>query len=222
MIDAVVIRIGEIFLKKGNRPGFLSRLQGNLVKKLNVFEGLEVSAPYGRFVARRRDRSPLDDDTAARVTATLATTFGVTSVSPVVVAEPTLEAIISTGRRLADAYLEGHPVTRFRVTASRAWKAHPFGSPLIQKDLGAAVVRDHGLKVDLFTPEMELGVEVLRDQAWLYVERLPGPGGLPVGSSGTAVVLLSGGIDSPVAAWMMAKRGVRLEALHFHSFPYTS
>ena len=222
MIDAVLIRYGEVFLKKGNRRTFLGRLQGNLVKKLAGFEDIEVACPHGRFLVFRRDRQPMDPDQASRVTAAVATTFGVTSVSPVVLTETTLEAIIDTGRRLASAHLEEHPVERFRVTASRPWKRHPFGSMEVQRELGAAVVQDHGLKVDLGTPEMNLGVEAHRDNAWLYVDRIPGPGGLPVGSSGTGVLLLSGGIDSPVAAWMMAKRGLRLEAVYFHSFPYTS
>ncbi len=222
MIDAVLIRYGEVFLKKGNRRVFLGRLQGNLVKKVKGFEDIEVGGPHGRFLVFRRDRQPMDADLATRVTAAVATTFGVTSVSPVVWSEPTMEAIIDAGRALADAHLEEHPVESFRITANRPWKRHPFGSMEVQRELGAAVVRDHGLKVDLTNSEMDLGVEVHQNKAWLYVDRIPGPGGLPVGSSGTGVLLLSGGIDSPVAAWMVAKRGVRLEAVYFHSFPYTS
>jgi len=223
MIDAVLIRYGEVFLKKGNRRVFLGRLQGNLVKKMSTAgEAIEVGGPHGRFLLFRRDREPMDADLASRVAAAAATTFGVTSVSPVVMSDPTLDAIIRAGRGLADAHLEEHPVERFRVTASRPWKRHPFGSMEVQRELGAAVVRDHGLKVDLGDPEMDLGVEAHQNKAWLYVDRILGPGGLPVGSSGTGVVLLSGGIDSPVAAWMVAKRGVRLEAVYFHSFPYTS
>lgn len=222
MSDAILIRYGEVFLKKGNRRTFLGRLQGNLVKKVSGFDELEVGGPHGRFLVFRRDRRPMDADLSARVTAAVATTFGVTSVSPVVMCEPSMDAIIEAGRGVADAYLEEHPVERFRVTANRPWKRHPFGSMEVQKELGAAVVRDHGLKVDLGAPEMDLGVEVHQNKAWLYVDRIPGPGGLPVGSSGTGVLLLSGGIDSPVAAWMVAKRGVTLEAVYFHSFPYTS
>ncbi|MFH1531328.1 MAG: tRNA uracil 4-sulfurtransferase ThiI [Pseudomonadota bacterium] len=222
MTDAVLIRYGEVFLKKGNRRSFLGRLQGNLVKKVKDFEDIEVGGPHGRFLVFRRDRRPMDADMAVRVTAAVATTFGVTSVSPVVMADPTLEAIIERGRRVADMYLDEHPVETFRVTATRPWKRHPFGSMEVQRELGAAVVRDHGLKVDLTRAQMDIGVEVHQNKAWFYVDRTQGPGGLPVGSSGTGVVLLSGGIDSPVAAWMMAKRGVSLEAVYFHSFPYTS
>ena len=222
MIDAILIRYGEIFLKKGNRRVFLGRLHGNLVKKLADWEGYQVGGPHGRFLVFRRDREAMAPDTAARLTARLATTFGVTSVSSVVMSEPTMDSIIATGRALATAHLEEHPVARFRVTTNRPWKRHPFGSMDVSRLLGAAVVQDHGLKVDLTNPEMNLGVEVHQERAWLYVDRIPGPGGLPVGSSGTGVLLLSGGIDSPVAAWMVAKRGVRLEAVYFHSFPYTS
>ena len=222
MSDAVLIRYGEVFLKKGNRRVFLGRLQGNLVKKVSAFEDIEVGGPHGRFLVFRRDRRPMDPELSARVTAAVASTFGVTSVSPVVMSDPTMDAIIDVGLDLATRHLEDSPVERFRVTASRPWKRHPFGSMEVQKELGAAVVREHGLKVDLTNPEMDLGVEVHQNKAWLYVDRIPGPGGLPVGSSGTGVLLLSGGIDSPVAAWMVAKRGVTLEALYFHSFPYTS
>ncbi len=222
MSDAVLIRYGEVFLKTGNGGPFLGRGLGNVVMMGGGCEHIWGGGPHGRFLVFRKDRKPMDADLSARGTAAVASTFGVTSVSPVVMCEPTMEAIIEAGRGLASAHLEEHPVETFRVTANRPWKRHPFGSMEVQKELGAAVAVDHSLKVNLGNPEMDLGVEVHQNKAWLYVDRIPGPGGLPVGSSGTGVLLLSGGIDSPVAGWMVAKRGVTLEAIYFHSFPYTS
>src|SRR5207247_644709 len=108
----------------------------------------------------------------------------------------------------------------FRISARRAFKTYPLTSVELNRALGALVLEKVAARVDLREPELEIHVEVMPSETFVYVDRLPGPGGLPVGASGTVAALLSGGIDSPVAAWRMMKRGCRVVFVHFHSVPY--
>ncbi|MGI6258131.1 MAG: tRNA uracil 4-sulfurtransferase ThiI, partial [Anaerovoracaceae bacterium] len=114
-------------------------------------------------------------------------------------------------------------IKTFKVDAKRADKSFPVQSPQIARQVGGAVLKHcKVLKVDVHDPDVYLFVDVRKDVSYLYQQKIPGFGGLPLGSNGKGLILLSGGIDSPVAAWMMAKRGMAIEALHFHSYPYTS
>jgi tRNA uracil 4-sulfurtransferase len=117
--------------------------------------------------------------------------------------------------------IEGHEFPSFRITARRAFKTYPLTSVELNRALGA-FVREHvpTTRVDLDTPALNIHIEVLPAETFVSVDRAPGPGGLPVGASGTVAALLSGGIDSPVAAWRMMKRGCRVVFVHFHSVPY--
>jgi thiamine biosynthesis protein ThiI len=116
--------------------------------------------------------------------------------------------------------LEGRQFRSFRISARRAFKTYPLTSVELNRELGTFVVERSGARVDLHHAELEIHVEVLPAETFVYVNRVAGPGGLPVGASGTVVALLSGGIDSPVAAWRMIKRGCRVVFVHFHSVPY--
>jgi thiamine biosynthesis protein ThiI len=116
--------------------------------------------------------------------------------------------------------VEGARFDSFRITARRAFKTFPLSSVELNRLLGAFVLERVGARVDLREPEANIRVDVLPQEAFVYLDRRPGPGGLPVGASGIVVALLSGGIDSPVAAWRMMKRGCRVIFVHFHSVPY--
>jgi len=116
--------------------------------------------------------------------------------------------------------VEGRTFTSFRITARRAFKTYPMTSVELNRELGAFVLERVASRVDLRHPEVEIHVEVMPAETFIYVDPVPGPGGLPVGASGTVAALLSGGIDSPVAAWRMMKRGCRVLFVHFHSVPY--
>jgi tRNA uracil 4-sulfurtransferase len=116
--------------------------------------------------------------------------------------------------------VEGRHFASFRISARRAFKTYPLTSVEINRQLGAFVLERVSTKVDLRQPELEIHVEVMPAETFVYVDPEPGPGGLPVGASGTVAALLSGGIDSPVAAWRMMKRGCRVVFVHFHSVPY--
>src|SRR5207253_620083 len=118
--------------------------------------------------------------------------------------------------------MEGYSFKSFRIEARRGDKTFPHTSVEINQRVGAYVKQRSGARVDLENAELTCTIEVLDKHALIFLERLPGPGGLPVGTSGKVVVLLSGGIDSPVAAWKMIKRGCTPVFVHFHSFPYTN
>jgi len=123
-------------------------------------------------------------------------------------------------RAVIGPLVEGRQFASFRITARRAFKTYPMTSVELNRALGAFVLERVNTRVDLEHPEVEIVVEVLPDEAFVAMDRRPGPGGLPVGASGTVAALLSGGIDSPVAAWRMMKRGCRVVFVHFHSVPY--
>ncbi len=141
---------------------------------------------------------------------------GVASVALAYRVPPTLEAMKGVIGRL----VEGRRFGSFRITARRAFKTFPLSSVELNRELGAFVLERVATRVDLREPEVTIYVEVLPAEAFIYLDRAPGPGGLPVGASGTVAALLSGGIDSPVAAWRMMKRGCRVVFVHFHSVPY--
>jgi thiamine biosynthesis protein ThiI len=145
----------------------------------------------------------------------VSTVFGVANFSPV--HEAPLD-FASLEARVLEA-LRGRVTGSFRVRARRSYKGYPKTSVEIERELGASVVRATGARVDLEAADLTLYVEVLRDRIFFSIEKVPGPGGFPVGSAGRVMALLSGGIDSPVAAWRMMKRGCTVAAVHFHAFP---
>src|SRR5204863_833524 len=128
----------------------------------------------------------------------------------------TLDAMKAVVGRL----IEGRAFASFRISARRAFKTYPLTSVELNRELGAFVLERVAARVDLREPELEIHVEVMPSETFVYVDPMAGPGRLPVGASGTVAALLSGGIDSPVAAWRMMKRGCRVAFVHFHSVPY--
>jgi len=148
--------------------------------------------------------------------------FGISSVSPVWKLETNLDVIFEKSIEMVQGILKKYNYRTFKVETKRADKKFPLNSMEISRDLGAVLLEHFpNLKVDVINPEFILHVEV-REFSYIYSEIVPGVKGLPSGSNGKATLLISGGIDSPVAGWMIAKRGVKLEAVHFYSYPYTS
>lgn len=220
----ILVRYGEIFLKKGNRGKFLSILRRNLTSALKRVPGLEhltVSSFHGRYQVEPAG-GKITDGQMCRAVEALATTFGVVSVSPAVKVEPTVQAIEDSAAALATRELEKRTIGTFKVQTSRSWKRFPMKSPDLSGKVGARIVEEHKLPVRMKDPDLTVGIEIHEHDAYVFAGSTKGPGGLPIGSSGSGVLLLSGGIDSPVAGWMMAKRGCRQTAVHFHSYPYTS
>ncbi len=213
--DAALVRWGEIGLKGGNRQEFLDRLARNLRQALQPWPGAEVIALSGRFLVELAGHG--SDAVAA-----LARVFGVTSVSPArrVALDP--PALIAACVDAAAAALAATAHPTFRVKVNRADKRIAGTSIELERTAGAAVLaRFPSLRVSLDHPDLVVGADLREEGAFVYHERRPGPGGLPVGSLGRALLLLSGGIDSPVAGWLAMKRGLTLEAAFFHAAEFT-
>lgn len=209
----VVLRAGEFFLKGRNRPMFEQAVMDHVRRVLKRFGPLDLHRGQGRLFVSGGNPPGLVAD--------LTEVFGVVSLSPVVYVPQDLEVI---GDLCVDLARQGQAegAASFRITARRPDKRFPVKSNLMNVELGAKVVVATGLKVDLGSPDLEIGVEIGPKQSFVYRGVVPGAGGLPIGSSGEALLLLSGGIDSPIAGHLCQKRGLSLAAVHFHSAPWTS
>ena len=216
----LIVRCGEVALKGMNKPYFERMLAERIKKRLSLsgFSEMDVKRHEG-LIFVRFDRALEYEAVAGEISKV----FGVASVSPAVEAESNLDAIGEEAVKLMLTLIEERGVETFKVEAKRADKAFPITSPEIARIIGAKVLKGcKVLKVDVHNPDVLLHVDLRHDSSFIYTDKLAGFGGLPLGTNGKGMILLSGGIDSPVAAWMMAKRGMVIEAVHFHSYPYTS
>lgn len=206
-----LVHYHEIALKGKNRRHFEQLLAQRLRDALGPVAIVRLL--HGRILVE------VDPAAAEEAQEKLARVFGVAYYARVRRAPIDFGAIAKVALDL----LKGHQGS-FRVSAKRANKRLPFTSPEAEREIGAQIVAATGWPVRLKGADAEVYVEFYEDEAWVYTSRnrTPGPGGLPVGASGKVVVLASGGIDSPVAAWRMAKRGARPVYVHFHSYPHTS
>lgn len=213
-MDSVVVHYQEIALKGNNRPWFIARLVRNLREATADLGVRDVRVLMGRIEV------VLDGDADwPRVRDRLARVFGVANFAKAGRAPLDVDAI--AGAILADLDNGIHPRT-FRVSARRADKRFPLTSPQIEREVGGRIKEAKGWTVDLDDPEFTIHVEALTSDAFYYFGKEPGAGGMPVGVSGRVACLLSGGIDSPVAAWRLMRRGCRVLLVHFHSYPILS
>ena len=214
MKKVILVRYGEIILKGLNRPVFEDKLINNIKKSLSGLGKTNIIRSQARIYIEPLTED-YDFDAAIEK---LVRVFGIVSVSPVLKIKSDLEEI---KQRSLEMIKQMNPLT-FKVETKRGDKKFPLQSPEISAQLGEYILDNiPGLKVDVHKPSLTLYVEV-RESTYIYSAIIPSNGGLPVGTNGKALLLLSGGIDSPVAGWMMAKRGVEIEAVHFYSYPYTS
>jgi len=215
MTTLFLIRYGEIALKGKNRAFFEKTLLQNIKKALRDLAPCRIYRTHGRHFVE------VTEGDATAVAKRLQEIFGIVSISPVAVADLSLEAIKAAA--LEEFAKVARPGIRFKVNTKRANKQFPLNSMEVSAKVGAHLLKNlSGLVVDVHEPEAVLDLEIREEKAFIYTERLPGLGGLPVGVAGKGMLLLSGGIDSPVAGYLALKRGVTLEALHFHSPPFTS
>jgi thiamine biosynthesis protein ThiI len=214
----ILVKYEEIFLKGDNRGFFEKRLMDNMRKALIGLGSIKISKNQGRvYVIPKEPDYPVDEAVSR-----LAKVFGINAVSPCVCLPVDYEAVAAQAVAMAAEISETAGMTTFKVETKRADKNFPMTSMEVSANIGSRILDAvPQLKVDVNTPTFVIHLE-LRDKAYLYSQSVPGAKGLPTGSSGKATLLLSGGIDSPVAGWMIAKRGVTLEAVHFYSYPYTS
>jgi thiamine biosynthesis protein ThiI len=215
--ELVLVRYGEISLKGGNRSQFESALVRNMRSALRSIAPVEIERRQGRLVVVPRSRA---HDVARR----LQDVFGIKSVSPTWGASPDRDAIAALARRVLVDVLSSLPADRtitLRVESKRADKSFPMTSIELDRFVGERVLAGlSGVRVKLDDPELTIGIDVREERAYVFAQRFPGPGGLPVGTLGRALCLLSGGIDSPVAAWLAMKRGLATSYVTFHSYPY--
>ena len=217
MKEVLLLKLGEIALKGLNRKTFEDVLIKNIKRRLRDLGEFSISSRQSTIYVEPLDGSA-DMDLAEERCAKI---FGVVSYTRAGEAEKTLDSI----REKAGEYLRDvlEEAATFKVEAKRSDKKFPHKSPEIAMELGAYLLeRFPHLRVDVKNPDVIVTVEIRDYAAYIHAGQLPGPGGMPVGSSGRAMLLLSGGIDSPVAGYMMAKRGLELSAVHFVSPPYTS
>lgn len=211
-----LLRYGEIALKGQNQGFFLEALRRGVTRSLLDLGPAEVRLSFGRVLVR------VEAEPAA-ATERLRRVFGVVSLSPVQETASDLEAVRTAAVALAAGALAQHPeIATFKVDTRRADKRFPVTSMEVSRLVGGDIQeRLPHLRAKMRSPDLLVRIE-LRDRAYLATETIPGPGGLPYGTGGRALALLSGGIDSPVAAWYAARRGVVIIPVHFHSFPFTS
>ncbi len=209
----VLVHYHEIGLKKGNREYFENRLRLNISKTLEDCGVQKVRRLYGRLLVELSAEADMPE-----IRKRLGKVCGIAYFAEAWTCPRDLEEI----ERNAWSLIEGRTFSSFRIEARRADKRFPHTSTEINQRVGGYVKERTGARVDLENAELTCWIDIIEQFALIYVERLPGPGGLPVGSSGKVVVLLSGGIDSPVAAWKLIKRGCTAVLVHFHSFPYTN
>ncbi len=216
----LIVRCGEVALKGMNKPYFERMLAERIHKRLKA-------AGYGKASVKRHEglifvRFDREWETM-QLAGEISKVFGVASISPAVESESKMEAIGTEAVKFMERLCKERCVRTFKVEAKRADKQFPIKSPDIARQIGGYVLKGlKVLKVDVHNPDVRLFVDVRHDKSYIYADKISGFGGLPLGTNGKGLVLLSGGIDSPVAAWMMAKRGMMIEAIHFHSYPYTS
>lgn len=212
MYPLLLIRYGELSLKGRNRRIFEDILMGNIRSNLANLPHGRITKTFGRIYLETAGNW-------AELAQRLQGVFGIVSVSPVLKRDLDLEQI----KEGATLVIQDTPGRTFKVETRRPNKGFPLTSPELSNALGGHILKTFPhLSVDVHDPELVLNVEIRKEGAFLYSQIIPCLGGLPAGSSGKGILLLSGGIDSPVAGFLSMKRGVNLEGLHFHSYPFTS
>lgn len=217
MKEIILVKLGEIVLKGLNRRTFEDMLKKNIKNSLRGLGSFEITCAQSTIsISPNSDDVDLDE-----VCERISKIFGIVTFSRAAVCEKDMEQILSLAPNYLSEQLEN--AKTFKVEAKRSDKKFPLKSPDICRETGAAILEKFPhLTVDVHNPDLTVTVEVRDFKAYIRGEAQRGAGGIPVGTGGLGTILISGGIDSPVAAYMMAKRGLRLNAVHFASPPYTS
>ena len=215
--ETLLLKLGEVVLKGQNRRAFEDRLTSNVRRRLKGLGSFQIYLRQSTIYVEPVSES-CDMDAAWTACGQV---FGVVSVARAVPCEKTVEAVVETAKTyLADAFAAAKS---FKVESKRADKNFPMNSIQISQAVGGELAEAFpNVAVDVHRPDLTVFVEIREKYAYVHAPSIPGAGGLPVGMGGHAVSLLSGGLDSPVSSWMMARRGVELEMVHFVSPPYTS
>ena len=217
MKEIILCKYGEIVLKGANKKYFEDMLCREMKKRARAYGNFDIRREQSTIYIEALDETSDFDgmfEAARRV-------FGIVTVSRAAVCEKNFEAIAETTRKYIPEFLRG--ARTFKVESKRSDKRFPLDSMQLSREIGGVILDTvRGIKVDVHKPDITVRVEIREFGACVSAGVFKGAGGMPVGSNGHGMLLLSGGIDSPVAGYMLAKRGVKLEAIHFESFPYTS
>ena len=216
MKEIILIKNGELALKGQNRRGFEEILIKNIRRRIKPLGTVNIRVAQSTIYIEPADEGFDMDEAQNRI----GKVFGIAAFTRAAVTEKNMECIKKTAAEyLADSL---SAAKTFKVEAKRADKTFPLKSPEIARELGGYILsKFHHLKVDVHNPDITVTVEVRENGAYIHGDQIKGAGGMPVGTGGRAVILISGGIDSPVAAYTMAKRGIELVGVHFASPPYT-
>lgn len=216
MNELLLVRYGEIALKGKNIRVFQKKFEKNIKKAVAGFEEVRVIDQFGRVYIECRQ----EDMTA--VIEAVTSVFGVVSVSPAIKVENDIEIIKERAKEEILRLMKEEGAKTFKIETRRTNKGFPFQSPEVNQIVGGYINQNvEGISVDVHNPDILLTLEI-RNWTYIFSKRFKGLGGMPYGSAGKGILLLSGGIDSPVAGFLMARRGLELEAVHFHSYPFTS
>mgnify|MGYP001156161796 CR=1 FL=1 len=216
MDRVIIVSYGEIILKGLNKRFFEDKLVRHIRHSLNDIGKLNVYKQHSRIYIDVENYD--EEDIIDRVKKV----FGIVSISPAYRFSVDFEQIKKQALGEINTIMEDRDVRTFKVISKRGDKNYPMKSPQISSELGAYILQNtKNITVDVHNPDVFIYVEI-RNQAFVYSRKIGGFGGMPLGTNGKSMLLLSGGIDSPVAGWLVAKRGVLVEAIHYHSYPFTS
>jgi len=214
--EKILVRYGELSTKGKNKKQFITHLKNNIKFSFTDIPNVKVNAERDRMFL-----TTTTDEEMQQLVKRLPKIFGIQSFSPVASCSQDLDDIKATALKIMNG-LEFEGKT-FRVTVKRTDKRFPMDTYELQSYIASYVLQQcPGLIVQMKKPEIDLRIEVLKDAVYMMAEVIPGAAGMPLGSNGRSLLMLSGGIDSPVAGYMLMKRGVRIDAIHFHSPPFTS
>ena len=219
MKEVILCKYGEVILKGANRSDFEAKMLKQLRQRARRIGNYKIYYSQSTVYIE-----PLDEDSIENIDEMFYQAkhvFGFVGVSRAFACEKNIDTILEVVKTELAPKLKGYKT--FKAESKRSDKRFPMTSPEISNEVGGAVLSSvPGIKVDVRNPDVIVRVEIRENEAFVHAGQEKGAGGIPYGSSGRGLLLLSGGIDSPVAGYMMAKRGVQLEAIHFESYPYTS
>lgn len=225
---AVLIRYGEVALKGGNRHHFERILMRRIKEKVSDLMDPDIKSKGGLLIMDiTKEINDLNEtkknDFLGRLRSKLLSVFGIDSISFALITKPNLSYIIDAAPGFVEQLRRDRAIDTFKVEAKRSDKSFPAKSPEIASKVGAGILKAvKNIGVDVHNPDLIINVNVRNENAYIYEDRIRGQGGLPLGACGKGLLLLSGGIDSPVAGFLMARRGMSISAVHFNSYPYTS
>jgi thiamine biosynthesis protein ThiI len=216
MDKVLSISIGEIALKGLNRKYFEDKLISRMKKAIGNLEYHKIYKEQGKIYIEAFEENQ------EQIINRLKKVFGLVYISPCIRVEKNMDKIREAAIEIMKEKLVDKSIKTFKVKTNRVDKSFPIKSPEVSKLIGGTILKHfETLKVDVHNPDIYLYIDI-KENSYIYIDRIKGYGGLPIGTNGKGLLLLSGGIDSPVAGFLMAKRGVEISGIHFHSYPFTS